>query len=232
MVFNLPSAGYEVAWQQLMDSDGFYAPYGPTTAEQRHFRFMFENAHECLWNGPSWPYATSQTLVGLANLLNNYQQSYINREHYFKLLKNYTCSHYLAEAGDKVVPWIDENLDPYSGDWTSRSILKEMGWPIDKGGLERGKDYNHSSYCDLIISGLLGLRPRNDEIIEINPLVPENKWDYFCLDDIHYHTRKISIIYDRTGKYYNMGKGLQLFVNNEKVAQRDNIGKITVDLDC
>jgi hypothetical protein len=35
--FNLPEPGKgcEVAWKQLMDPKGFYAPYGPTTAEQR-----------------------------------------------------------------------------------------------------------------------------------------------------------------------------------------------------
>ena len=32
--FNLPDAGkgYEVAWKQLMDPNGFYAPFGPTTS--------------------------------------------------------------------------------------------------------------------------------------------------------------------------------------------------------
>jgi len=33
--FNLPDAGrdYEIAWKQLMDPEGFYAPFGPTTTE-------------------------------------------------------------------------------------------------------------------------------------------------------------------------------------------------------
>ena len=36
-----------------------------------------------------------------------------------------------------------------------------------KGGEERGKDYNHSTFCDLLISELLGLPPRADNIIEV-----------------------------------------------------------------
>ena len=69
--FNLPQAGFEQAWQQLMDPQGFFAPYGPTTAEQRHPKFSVSyKGHECQWNGPSWPYATSVTLKALANLLN------------------------------------------------------------------------------------------------------------------------------------------------------------------
>jgi glycogen debranching enzyme len=58
--FNLPGPGHENAWKQLMDPEGFSAPYGPTTAERRHPRFMFPNPHECLWNGPSWPFATAK----------------------------------------------------------------------------------------------------------------------------------------------------------------------------
>jgi hypothetical protein len=60
--FHLPErgAGYEVAWKQLMDPEGFRAPFGPTTAEQRHPRFTISyTGHECQWNGPSWPFATA-----------------------------------------------------------------------------------------------------------------------------------------------------------------------------
>ena len=39
-----------------------------------------------------------------------------------------------------------------------------------KGGVERGKDYNHSSFCNLIISGLMGVRPQEDGSIIINLL--------------------------------------------------------------
>lgn len=81
--FNLPdkNKGYEAAWSQLMDPQGFHAPYGPTTAEQRHPRFQISyKGHECQWNGPSWPLSTSITLTGLANVLNNYPQNVIGRQ--------------------------------------------------------------------------------------------------------------------------------------------------------
>ncbi len=54
--FNLPEANKSVAWRQIMDPKGFYAPFGPTTAEQRHPGFTVAyQGHECQWNGPSWP---------------------------------------------------------------------------------------------------------------------------------------------------------------------------------
>jgi hypothetical protein len=231
--FNLPDAGkgYEEAWKQLMDPNGFYAPFGPTTAEQRHRRFAVSyKGHECQWNGPSWPFATSQVLVGLANLLNNYKQDAISKSDYFETLKIYTKSHQLKRGDGRIVPWIDENLNPYTGDWISRTRLKSWNngtWDSGKGGKERGKDYNHSAYCDLVISGLVGLRPRLDDTIEVNPLVGADTWDWFCLDNVLYHGRIITILWDKTGKKYNKGKGLRVFADGKQIAQSKSIGRVT-----
>ena len=77
--FNLPDADKSVAWKQCMDPQGFYAPFGLTTAEQRHAKFAISyQGHECQWNGPSWPFATAITLTAMANLLNDYQQDAVN----------------------------------------------------------------------------------------------------------------------------------------------------------
>ena len=37
-----------------------------------------------------------------------------------------------------------------------------------KGDQERSRYYNHSTFNDLIITGLIGLRPRLDNTIEVN----------------------------------------------------------------
>ena len=113
--FNLPDAGHEVAWKQLMDREGFSAPYGPATAERRSPRFMFSNPHDCLWNGPSWPFATTQTLVALANLLNNYKQNYIGKSDYLELLRTYARTQHFKLPDGRVIPWIDEDYDPITG---------------------------------------------------------------------------------------------------------------------
>lgn len=217
--FNFPDDRYSVAWKFLMDSTYFYAPFGPTTTEQCDPEFKIEyKGHECQWNGPSWPYATSVTLTGLANLLNNYKQNYISKSDYFRLLKIYAGSQQLKLDDGKIVPWIDENLNPFTGDWISRTRLKTWGndtWSKEKGGVERGKDYNHSTFCDLIISGLIGLRPQPDNSLIINPLLPEGTWEYFCLDNILYHGKIITVMYDKTGKKYGKGKGFFILVDGK-----------------
>jgi hypothetical protein len=85
--FDLPERGkgYEEAWRQLMDRGGFYAPYGPTTAEQRAPGFQIAySGDDCQWNGPSWPFATTITLRALANVLNGYPQNAVSKEDYFE----------------------------------------------------------------------------------------------------------------------------------------------------
>ena len=123
--FNMPDPENNIAWKYLMDTSFFYAPFGLTTVEQRDpgFKVSYEG-HECQWNGPSWPYATSITLTALSNLLTNYTQQFVDKNDYYKLLHDYAKSQRMTLDNGRVVPWIDENLNPYTGDWISRTRLK------------------------------------------------------------------------------------------------------------
>lgn len=231
--FNMPDndSGYEVAWEQLMDPAGFYAPFGPTTAERRHPKFDISmKGPSCKWNGSSWPLSTSVTLTALANVLNNYDQDVIDKQAYFETLKIYTNSHQLKRENGKVVPWIDESLNPITGDWHTRTYIleedKRRGTP-NNNPRERGKDYNHSSYNDLIITGLVGLRPRADDTVEVNPLLPAETWDYFCLDNVLYHGQILTIVWDKTGQKYNVGKGLTVTANGKAIAKAPTLSRVT-----
>lgn len=218
--FNLPDADKSAAWKQLMDPQGFHAPFGPTTAEQRSLDFKIAySGHECQWNGPGWPFATSMTLTAMANQLDNYAQNAVNRQDYFDLLRIYAKSQHLKRPDGRVTPWIDEDQDPDTGVWIARTLLKERGSEIP----ERGKDYNHSTFCDLIISGLVGLRPRADDMIQVAPLVPDGAWDYFCLDNVPYHGRILTILYDKNGKHYGKGKGFRLFADGKEIAVSEHL---------
>lgn len=47
----LPTNNYLISWNHLVDSKGFNASYGLTTAEQRHpeFKVEYSTKHECQW---------------------------------------------------------------------------------------------------------------------------------------------------------------------------------------
>ena len=87
--------------------------------------------------------------------------------------------------------------------------------------------YNHSNYCDLVITGLVGLRPRADDRVEVNPLVPPGTWDWFCLDNVRYHSRILTILWDKTGMRYNKGKGFRIFADGHDIASTDDLHRLT-----
>jgi hypothetical protein len=207
--FNMPDGKYNAAWRSLMDTKTFCAPFGITTADRSHPEFRTHGCCKCEWDGAVWPFATSQTLTAMANLLNNYKQDIVADSNYFDLLETYVESQYYRGR-----PYIGEYLDEKTGYWL-------------KGDEERSRYYNHSTFNDLIITGLVGLRPRADNVIEINPLLPDGKWDWFCLDNVLYHGKLVTIIWDKWGKKYNKGKGLSVWVNGKKVVSNSILEKLT-----
>ena len=226
--FDLPEAGkgFEEAWKQLMDPAGFFAPYGPTTAERRHPQFQIaDTGDDCQWNGPGWPFATSITLTALANVLRDYRQDAISRDDYFKTFLIYTRSQRLKLGNGRTVPWIDENLDPLTGVWQARTMKIRK-----KTFYGRGDHYNHSTYADLLIAGVVGLRPRADDVVEVSPLVPEGAWDWFCLDQVPYHGHLVSVVWDRTGAKFGRGKGLRIFVDGRDAAAVPRMTRLTARL--
>jgi hypothetical protein len=220
-----PGKGYEEAWKQLADPKGFYAPYGMTTAEQRAPGFRIANTgDDCQWNGPSWPFATSLTLSAAADVLLGPMQTGLTRDDYWKTFQAYTAGQHLKLDDGRTIPWVDENLNPFTGVWQARAMKIRKGTYYG-----RGDHYNHSAFADLVITGLAGLRPRADDTIEVNPLAPP-AWDWFCLDQAPYHGHLVTIVWDRTGRRFGQGRGLRILVDGREVASAPNLGKLTARL--
>ncbi|MCF0051817.1 glycoside hydrolase [Dyadobacter sp. LJ53] len=208
--FNLPSEKHDDAWRQVIDPKGFRAPFGLTTAERRHPDFRTHGCCKCEWDGAVWPFATSQTLTGMANRMNVGDGKTLTDTTYFRLMELYVESQYYRGK-----PYIGEYLDETTGYWL-------------KGDQERSRYYNHSTFNDLIISGLIGLRPREDDTIEVNPLIPQEKWDWFCLDNVLYHGNILTIMWDKDGSHYKKGKGLQVLVNGKKAGSSEKIERLLI----
>ncbi len=224
--FGLADGSHSVAWTQLTDPQGFSAPFGFTTAERRHPEFRNRGVGTCEWDGAVWPFATSQTLYALANFLRsdslspsegeragvrgnpalNSQPSTLNS--FFDAFHTYTQS---QRTGDK--PFIGEYLDETTGDWIN-------------GKNDRSRYYNHSTYADLLITGIIGLRPRADDIVEIYPLLPANTWDWFCLDGVKYHGHMITVIWDKDGSRYGRGAGLRVLVDGKQIGVSETLSRL------
>lgn len=210
--FNLPSDSekFGQAWEHLVDTNDLLGPYGFRTNEpsyEYYFRqfVMFEGKPGSQWNGPSWPYQSSQALTAMANLLNSYRHHEIKNADYLRLLRLFTKQHILPDGKINLV----ENYDPDKG-----GPIVYYYW---------SNHYLHSSYNNLVISGLCGIRPSASDTLFVHPLV-DSTIDYFMLDNVSYHGHNITIVYDRDGKKYNRGKGLNVFIDGALATPVDSDG--------
>jgi hypothetical protein len=214
--FNLPEDNpiYHAAWKHLTDTSHLLGKYGFRTNEptyEYYFKqFTFhEGKRGSQWNGPSWPYQTSQAITGMANFINNYDQDILTSTDYLKSLRLFTRQHYLPDGKINLV----ENYDP------------NLGGPIVY--FYWSNHYLHSSYNNLVITGLCGIRPSESDTLTINPLI-DNSIDYFYLGDVSYHGHQVTIVYDKDGKKYKMGKGISVLVDGKKAKLEKKEGKIQV----
>ena len=226
-LYNLPpkEAAYNNAWKHVLSASELAGPEGLRTVEPSYPRYLVQYRYdkatglrECQWNGPSWPFQTSQALTALANLLNDYSPSGITSADYLHLLRQYTHQHFLSPGH----PDLEEDYNP------------DTGGPIV--GLPRSHHYEHSTYIDLVLGGLIGIRPRADDILEINPLlpltsgtsVPAVRW--FSLDNLKYHGHDIAISYDLDGSHYHLGTGLSVYVDGKLVRGSVALGRLEIPL--
>ncbi len=192
--FGIPPQKYCKMFTDLKDKNRFNHKYGFTTADQTHKRYLYKHEHECLWNGYIWPYATSQTFNAIIKFNNEYKNGILSKEDIFSMFKTYAGSHYrICEDGKKVC-WIDEVKSPADNSWSSREILKNRGWQASMGGKERGKDYNHSTFADILFRGILGIDIKNGKIT-VKPNAPDNF--EFKLQNLWHDGKEYKITFDK-----------------------------------
>ena len=140
-------------------------------------------------------------MKALANSLQRGNKTLSNAD-YAKLLGIYARSH--RKDGK---PYLAEALHPDTGSFEGHD------------GYNHSEHYLHSGYCDLVITGLAGLVPRDDDAAAVHPLAPAD-WDYFALDDVPYRGHLVSIVWDKNGERYKLGKGLHVLVDGKTSRRR------------
>ena len=239
-IFGIPAASHAIAWKQLFDPQGFDGKYGATTAERRSPRFRFASSDQCTWNGPAWPFAMTQTLTALAAYLDTPVMvtshpnlggwpppTYATHADYYKLFSRYVLAQHFTLPNGRVIDWIDEDYDADTDEWIAKDMLIAKHSPQ----VGRGNYYNHSGFADPLITGLIGLRSRADNRIELRPLLPAGVWSYFAIDALPYHGHLLTILWDSTGKRYGRGKGMMLLVDGKQVAARKDL-RLVGSMNC
>jgi hypothetical protein len=187
---------YNTAAKSLFDPKGFLAPYGPTTLEVRNQFFDAKKAGSA-WNGKSWPFSTAHVLKSIAAIYRSGNSS-ITADQYVQYLRTYAAT---QQKNGK--PYVAESHNPYENAWSADSF-------------NHSEHYDHSTNNDDVITGLLGIVPRSDEILEIAPIIPES-WKYFAIESLPYHGHLITVLYDADGSRYKCGATLCVYVDGEQV---------------
>jgi hypothetical protein len=216
---------YAEAWKHLLDTNEFAGAHGLRTVGpsyeyyMRQYRYAEENGKqpECQWNGPVWPFQTTQVLTGLANFLDHYPNGtaigVIGKADYTGVLQQYAKLHYNPER-DNILD-LEEDYYP------------DTGFPIV--GLKRSPHYFHSGFIDSILSGFVGIRPRADDVLEVNPAAEASAISYFRADSILYHGHDVAVQWDIDGSRYGEA-GLQVEIDGKVVASSPKLSRLSVQL--
>lgn len=216
-------AQHAAAWAYLLGSDGLAGPAGLRTVGPSYENYMRQyrydkdtGGRECQWNGPVWPFQTTQALTAMANLLADYHQTEVTRSDYMRLLRQYAKLHLKDGKPD-----LEEDYDPATG----KAIV----------GLPRSHHYFHSGFDDQIITGLAGIRPREDDALVVDPAVPADPrapqyLPFFALQSVPYHGHLVGVVYDGNGMHYGLGKGLFVLIDGKVAAHTPKIDRIRVPL--
>ena len=215
-IYGLPTAGKDDCFKNLFDEDCFLGKYGLRTADASHPEYNKPFDHECLWNGPVWPFATAQTLTAVIAYLHAESQPKITKDDFMRLLLQFAYSHRDTDG----TPCLDENMDPDTGIWLAREIMRN--WNRPGKDPTRGQHYNHSSFIDLVMTGVCGICPTEGNHLVIHPL--GTVLDAFSAEDIHYHGHILAICWNKT-------EGLRVTVDGEKEYACDaNSGDIRLEI--
>ena len=170
---------YTAAWRAMLDPEQFWTPWPVASASKQcpaysqDVMFNEKEVGGCMWNGPTWPHANSIVLSAMAATLREYPHSPLRIAYLFGLFRSYTAVQFYKQ--DVRYPWTGEYYNGETGEWRTEQ-----------------RDYNHSTYIDILIADIAGLRPRGDDVIELHPLI-DPAMGPFIIDGIRYHDHDVTI---------------------------------------
>ena len=108
-------------------------------------------------------------------------------------------------------------------------------WYIPSDGTEFGgeKDYFHSTYPDIIIDDLIGVKATHQHQLIIDPLLPEAQWTHFYLGNLKYHGHTLDLAWNRDWdpETAGMQSALKVWVNGQLIASQDQLnGRMEINL--
>lgn len=128
-------------------------------------------------------------------------------------------------------------------------LLDWMAWSIYPGGDARvanqaeyysnwnatAKTYNRNNPNHVMLGNMNyiyvedmgGIQPRSDDKVELWPI--DLGYDHFMVNNLRYHGHDLTIVWDEDGSHYDLGEGYSLFIDGERKATADALGRFVYD---
>lgn len=210
---------YTAALAALVDPDDFWARYPPVITSQRHYRAWTWEMDGLTRNIAPHPISMGARTVLQA--LKHYHQDAVRPEHFMELMSRYN---------DLVYP----GVHPSDALWRPNVHEYYSKWePYSQSTRPKPSDISHdfhSMYLSLVVEGVVGLTPRGDARIELQPMA--RRWPYFLLDGLRYHDHDLTIVWDRPDgqvRYTGYPEGFSLYIDGALAFTRPDLGHVIYD---
>ncbi|MDY0908607.1 Ig-like domain-containing protein [Microbacterium sp. CFBP9034] len=79
----------------------------------------------------------------------------------------------------------------------------------------------------IYVEDMGGIQPRSDDKIELWPI--DLGYDHFMVNNLRYHGHDVTVVWDEDGSHYDLGQGYSLFIDGERKASADALGRFVYD---
>jgi hypothetical protein len=210
---------YTAALAALVDPNEFWARYPPVITSQRHYRTWNWEMDGLTRNIAPHPISMGGRTV--LQVLKHYHQSAVTPDHFMELMSRFN---------DLVYP----GVHPSDALWRPNVHEYYSKWePYSQSPRPKPSDISHdfhSMYISLVVEGVVGLTPRSDERIELQPMAL--RWPYFLLDGLRYRGHDLTIVWDRPDgqvRYPGYPEGFSLYIDGALAFTRPDLGHLLYD---
>jgi hypothetical protein len=205
--------------EKFVDPQEFWARFPPVITSQYHYRQWTWEMDGLSRNIA--PHPISMGARTLLQALKHYHQNVITSDHFMELMTRYNT---LVYSG----------VNPFDALWRPNVHEYYSKWEPHQ-NVERPKPSDishdfHSMYCSLVVEGVVGLTPRLDDKIELQPAALH--WQYFLLDRLRYHGTDLTIVWDQPDgrvRYRGYPEGFSLYIDGKLAFTRDHLGHVLYD---
>jgi hypothetical protein len=209
---------YTRALAYLVDPNEFWSRFPPTITSQYHYKQWTWEMDGLTRNIAPHPISMGGRL--LLQAIRHYHDHPVTARHFLELMERYN---------QLVYP----GVHPYDPYWRPNAHEYYSKWePHQVSARPKPSDISHdfhSMYNALIVEGAVGLRPRADAWIELDPLA--SGWDRFLLDRLRYRGHELTIVWDRPdGKraYPQFDEGFSLYADGKRLFHSEELRHVFV----